>query len=76
MTKISGTIFLIAISFNILQAQSFQFKMIERSGSHLPVLSLNSEAESCGYAEHWTVFWITAHCLNAAARFKEMGVAL
>lgn len=29
-----------------------------------------------GYAEHWTVFWITAHFLNAAARFQEMGVTL
>ena len=29
-----------------------------------------------GYAEHWTVFWITAHFLNAAARFTEMGVSL
>ena len=27
-----------------------------------------------GYAERWTVFWITAHFLNAAARFEEMGV--
>ncbi|MCE5346499.1 MAG: hypothetical protein LLG13_09460 [Bacteroidales bacterium] len=27
-----------------------------------------------GYSEHWTVFWITAHFLNAAARFEEMGV--
>lgn len=26
-----------------------------------------------GYAERWTVFWITAHFLNAAARFEEMG---
>ena len=26
------------------------------------------------YCETWTVFWITAHFLNAAARFKEMGV--
>lgn len=25
-----------------------------------------------GYAEDWTVFWITAHFLNAAAEFKEM----
>ena len=24
-----------------------------------------------GYAERWTVFWITAHFLNAAARFNE-----
>jgi hypothetical protein len=27
-----------------------------------------------GYSENWTVFWITAHFLNAAARFTEMGV--
>ena len=24
-----------------------------------------------GYAERWTVFWITAHFLNAAARFEQ-----
>ena len=29
-----------------------------------------------GYAEDWTVFWITAHFLNAAARFQELGVDL
>lgn len=27
-----------------------------------------------GYSEGWTVFWITAHFLNAAAKFDEMGV--
>lgn len=27
-----------------------------------------------GYAERWTVFWITAHFLNAAASFEEMKV--
>ena len=27
-----------------------------------------------GYSENWTVFWITAHFLNAAARFEEIGV--
>jgi tellurite resistance-related uncharacterized protein len=27
-----------------------------------------------GYSESWTVFWITAHFLNAAARFQELGV--
>lgn len=26
-----------------------------------------------GYSESWTVFWITAHFLNAAARFLEEG---
>ena len=29
-----------------------------------------------GYAEHWTVFWITAHFLNGAARFAELGVPI
>jgi len=29
-----------------------------------------------GYAEGWTVFWITAHFLSAAAKFDEMGVRL
>ncbi|MDI6450417.1 hypothetical protein [Anaerobaca lacustris] len=28
------------------------------------------------YVEQWTVFWITAHFLNAAAQFKEMGVPI
>jgi hypothetical protein len=27
-----------------------------------------------GYHETWTVFWITAHFLNGAARFAELGV--
>jgi hypothetical protein len=27
-----------------------------------------------GYNENWTVFWITSHFLNGAARLKEMGV--
>lgn len=27
-----------------------------------------------GYSESWTVFWITAHFLHAAATFREMGV--
>lgn len=29
-----------------------------------------------GYAEHWTVFWITAHFLNAGAQFEEMEIDL
>ncbi len=28
------------------------------------------------YVETWTVFWITAHFLNAAAQFKELGVPI
>jgi hypothetical protein len=29
-----------------------------------------------GYSERWTVFWITAHFLNAASEFERMGVDL
>jgi hypothetical protein len=29
-----------------------------------------------GYVEDWTVFWITAHFLNAAAQFSELGVPM
>ena len=29
-----------------------------------------------GYSEGWTVYWITAHFLHAAAQFTEMGVDL
>lgn len=29
-----------------------------------------------GYAEDWTVFWITTHFLNAAAEFEQMGIDL
>jgi hypothetical protein len=29
-----------------------------------------------GYSESWTVFWITAHFLNAAAEFERLGVDL
>jgi hypothetical protein len=34
----------------------------------------NVEVLRGGYSEPWTVFWITAHFLNAAARFEELGV--
>jgi len=29
-----------------------------------------------GYVEDWTVFWITAQFLNAAAQFHELGVPI
>lgn len=29
-----------------------------------------------GYVEHWTVFWVTTHFLNAAARFHEIDKAI
>ncbi len=33
----------------------------------------NIETLRGGYVEDWTVFWITAHFLNAAAQFIELG---
>ena len=39
---------------------------------HMSDLRFSGEA----ILRHWTVFWITAHFLNAAARFEEMGVEL
>lgn len=38
--------------------------------------NLDTFAQRGGYKEHWTVFWLTAHFLNAAAEFREMGVEL
>ncbi len=38
-------------------------------GGHLDAIGQRG-----GYKEHWTVFWLTAHFLNAAAEFREMGV--
>lgn len=34
----------------------------------------NPEAPRGDYVENWNVYWITAHFLNAAAQFTEMGV--
>ena len=57
-------------------------QMIDPYGSHGEQLQQTNFAQSGdmsniynfrgGYAEHWTVFWITAHFLNAAAQFMEI----
>jgi hypothetical protein len=39
-----------------------------QTGRNEPLPSLRG-----GYNETWTVFWLTAHFLNAAARFSELG---
>ncbi len=59
-------------------------QMIDPFGSHGEQLQQTNYAQDGsrrdldnfrgGYAEHWTVFWVTAHFLNAAARFMEMGI--
>ncbi len=41
---------------------------------HIPGDKIDVRDLRGGYSENWTVFWITAHFLNAAATFKEMGV--
>jgi len=53
------------------QGEQMQHTNFIQSGD----LSDTSRARG-GYAEHWTVFWITAHFLNAAAQFEEMGIDL
>ena len=39
-----------------------------------PLASSDATTYRGNYVEDWTVFWITAHFLNAGAMFKEMGV--
>lgn len=52
------------------QGEQLQQTNFAQSGNLLNTYRLRG-----GYAEQWTVFWITAHFLNAAAKFREMGVA-
>jgi hypothetical protein len=51
------------------QGEQMQHTNYAQAGDMSNIFSLRG-----GYSEHWTVFWITAHFLNAAARFEEMGV--
>lgn len=53
------------------QGEQIQQTNFAQSGDMSDVTKLRG-----GYAERWTVFWLTAHFLNAAAEFKEMGVSL
>ncbi len=41
-----------------------------------PLASTDVTTFRGNYVEDWTVFWLTAHFLNAGAMFKEMGVQL
>lgn len=49
------------------QGEQIQETNFAQSGEMNDVFKLRG-----GYSEDWTVFWITAHFLNAAAQFKEM----
>lgn len=49
------------------QGEQIQQTNFAQRGDMSDVLKLRG-----GYSESWTVFWITAHFLNAAARFSEL----
>lgn len=51
------------------QGEQLQQTNYTQLGTKYDVMDLRG-----GYSESWTVFWITAHFLHAAATFKEMGV--
>ena len=51
------------------QGEQLQQTNYTQLGTKYDVMELRG-----GYSESWTVFWITAHFLHAAATFKEMGV--
>lgn len=53
------------------QGEQIQHTNFGQQGELKDVLRLRG-----GYSESWTVFWITAHFLNAAAEFERMGVDL
>lgn len=48
------------------QGEQIQHTNFAQRGDMSDVLKLRG-----GYSESWTVFWITAHFLNAAARFEQ-----
>lgn len=51
--------------------QPYQTNYIQVGWQHKPLVERRGN-----YHETWTVFWITAHFLNAAAMFKEMGIQM
>jgi hypothetical protein len=53
------------------QGEQIQETNYAQHGDMSDVFRLRGE-----YSEGWTVFWITAHFLNAAASFEQMGVDL
>jgi hypothetical protein len=53
------------------QGEQIQQTNFGQSGELTDVFRLRG-----GYSEHWTVFWMTAHFLNAAAEFEALGVDL
>lgn len=53
------------------QGEQFQETNFAQHGDMSDVMKLRG-----GYSERWTVFWICAHFLHAAAQFEQMGIYL
>ncbi|MEA1951157.1 MAG: hypothetical protein U9N87_07220 [Planctomycetota bacterium] len=53
------------------QGEQPQHTQYAQRGNMTDVFSMRGQ-----YAEHWTVFWITAHFLVAAAELEELGVSV
>jgi hypothetical protein len=53
------------------QGEQFQETNFAQHGDMSDVMKLRG-----GYSERWTVFWICAHFLHAAAQFEQMGISL
>jgi hypothetical protein len=53
------------------QGEQFQETNFAQHGDMSDIMKLRG-----GYSEKWTVFWICAHFLHAAAQFEQMGVSL
>lgn len=60
----------------LIDHQGSQGEQIEQTNYTQQRCGFGANGYRGGYSEHWTVFWITAHFLNAAARFREMDVDL
>jgi len=60
----------------LIDAHGSQGEQIEQTNYTQQRREFGPTGRRGGYSENWTVFWITAHFLNAAARFIEMGVKL
>ncbi|MFO0468024.1 MAG: hypothetical protein ACK5ZX_01790 [Bacteroidota bacterium] len=53
------------------QGEQFQETNFAQHGDMSDVMKLRG-----GYSERWTVFWICAHFLHAAAQFEQIGIYL
>ncbi len=74
LKKIARTMFLSCgqlIAYDGAQGEQIQQTNFAQHGRMDQVSKLRG-----GYSEPWTVYWITAHFLTAAAEFKQMGVIL